>query len=145
MIECAVLRRPAQYKGEVGLFGVDQHSDETIKSVGSNQAWAKITLPRNLKQQRFLWALCAKLVDGGLYEDKDEAMKAIKMRVGWCDKVAKLNANLEPYVTEEPRSLSGADADALGRLINRVVWVVCAELLSHIKEEDLRREIEEMM
>jgi hypothetical protein len=44
-----------------------------------------------------------------------------------------------------PRSLSRQRGDVLSRLINRVVYIVCTELLPHVKEADLREEIEGMV
>ena len=105
-----------------------------------DMVWAEITVPRNLKQIRFLWALCSKLVEGGVYEDKDEAMDDLKIRA----RFARFGVENGRTVIV-PRSLSRQRGDVLVRLINRVVFIVCRDLLPHIKEADLRAEIEEMV
>jgi hypothetical protein len=139
-IEAAVIKRKARWAGEIGLFGVDQEADEEIKRLGEYMVWAEITVPRSLRQMRFLWALFQKLADGGLYEDKEEAKEDLLMRAKWKHKVVKGD-----QIVEEPRSIAGVRSDLLSRLINRIVFVVCADVLPHISEADLRQEIEEML
>lgn len=140
MIEIAAVKRKAKYAGEIGLFGADEQSDDEVKKLGDEMVWAEITVPRNLKQIRFLWALATKLTDGGLYEDKDECMDDLKIRA----RFARFGVE-DGRTIIVPRSLSRQRSDVLSRLINRIVYIVCSDLLPHIKEQDLRREIEEMV
>ena len=140
MLEIAAQKRKARFAGEIGLFGVDEQADDEIKRLGDDTVWAEITVPRNLRQLRFLWALAQKLVDGGLYEDKDEAMDDLKIRARW----ARFGVENGRTVIV-PRSLSRQRNDVLSRLINRIVWIVCADILPHVKEADLRAEIESMV
>lgn len=140
MIEIAAQKRKAKYAGEVGLFGVDEQSDEQIKRLGDDMIWAEITAPRNLRQLRYLWALCQKLVEGGVYEDKDEAMDDLKIRA----RFARFGVE-DGRTIIVPRSLSRQRSDVLNRLINRIIFIICSDLLPHIKEAELRAEIEEMV
>jgi len=140
MIEISAIKRKAKYAGEVGIFGTDQVSDEEIKKLGDEMVWLEITIPRNLKQMRYLWALAQKLADGGLYDSKEDAMDDLRIRA----KFARWSVENGRAVAV-PRSLSRQRGDVLSRLINRIVFIVCSQLLPHIEEADLRAEIEEMV
>jgi hypothetical protein len=140
MIEAAVVKRKAKWAGEIGLFGADQEADEEIKRIGGDTVWIEITVPRNLKQIRYLWAIASKLTDGGLYESKEDAMDDLKIRA----RFARFGVE-DGRTIIIPRSLSRQRSDVLSRLINRVVYIVCSDLLPHVKAADLRAEIEEMV
>lgn len=140
MIEIAAQKRRAKYAGEVGLFGVDQIADEELKKLPDDMVWCEITVPRNLRQIRYLWAIASKLADGGVYESKEDAMDDLKIRARFA-RWGEENGR----TVIVPRSLSRQRSDVLHRLINRIVFIVCAELLPHIKEKDFRAEIEEMV
>src|SRR5215469_14971067 len=129
MIEIAVQKRKAKFAGEVGIFGVDQQSDDEIKRLSDDMVWAEITVPRNLRQLRFLWALAQKLTDGGVYETKEDAMDDLRIRA----RFARFGVE-DGRTVVVPRSLSKVRADTLTRLINRIVFIVCCDLLPHIKE-----------
>jgi hypothetical protein len=140
MIEISAIKRKAKYPGEIGIFGADQIADEEIKKLGDDMVWVEITVPRNLRQIRYLWALAQKLTDGGMYESKEDCMDDLKIRA----RFARFGVENGRTVVV-PRSLSRQRGDVLTRLINRIVFVVCAEILPHVKEADLRAEIEEMV
>jgi len=140
MIEIAAQKRKAKFAGEIGLFGVDQIADEEIKKLPDDMVWAEITVPRNLKQIRYLWAIASKLADGGLYDSKEDAMDDLRIRA----RFARFGVE-DGRTVIVPRSLSRQRGDVLSRLINRIIFVVCSDLLPHIKEKDLRAEIEEMV
>src|SRR5215469_3835386 len=140
MIEFACAKRKAKFAGEVGIFGIDQVSDEEIKQLPDDMVWAEITVPRNLKQIRYLWAIASKLAEGGVYESKEDAMDDLKIRA----RFARWGVENERTIVV-PRSLSRQRGDVLHRLINRIVYIECSDLLPHIKEADLRAEIEEMV
>jgi hypothetical protein len=140
MIEIAAQKRKAKFAGEVGLFGVDQIADEEIKKLPDDMVWAEITVPRNLKQIRYLWAIASKLADGGLYDSKEDAMDDLRIRA----RFARFGVE-DGRTVIVPRSLSRQRGDVLSRLINRIIFVVCSDLLPHIKEADLRAEIEDMV
>ena len=140
MIEVSAVKRKAKYAGEIGLFGADQIADEEIKRLGDDMVWAEITVPRNLRQIRYLWALASKLSDGGIYDSKEDALDDLKIRA----RFARFGVE-DGRTVVVPRSLSRQRGDVLARLINRIIYLVCSEILPHIKEADLRAEIEEMV
>jgi len=140
MIEIAAVKRKAKYAGEFGLFGVDQIADQEILRLSDDMVWVEITVPRNLKQIRYLWAIASKLADGGVYDSKEDAMDDLKIRA----RFARFGVE-DGRTVIVPRSLSRQRGDVLSRLINRIVYIVCTDLVPHIKEKDLRAEIEEMV
>lgn len=141
LIEIAVVRREALYKGETGLFPVDLHADEEVKRLPRDEtAWAEITTPRNIKLLRYLWAIAGKLADGGVFQDKDTAMTQLKIMARFAEFEVKGNR-----VVIVPRSLSRQRADVLSRLADRIVFIVCNDLIPGMKESEFRKEIEDMV
>lgn len=142
MIEIAVVKRKSKYAGETGLFAVDSIADDEIKRMPNDEApcWAEITTPQNIKLLRLLWAIAQKLADGGLYSDKDEAMDDLKIRARFARFATEKNR-----VVIVPRSLSRQGRAVLSRLADRMVWIVCNDLLPGMDENTFRAELEEML
>jgi hypothetical protein len=141
VLEVAVTKRKAKYAGEIGLFGADQVADEELRRLTSDEmAWAEITTPRNIKLLRYLWAIAQKLADGGLYQDKNDAMDDLKIR-----------ARFARFATEKgrtvivPRSLSKQRHDVLSRLAERFIFIICSDLLPDMRESEFKCEIEKMV
>jgi hypothetical protein len=141
VIEAALIRRKAIAKGEVGLFGVDQSSEQDLARLQMDSyVWAELRNPRNLKLIRLLWALATKLADGGLYLDKDDAMDDLKIRAKWAKFIYENNR-----VVIVPKSLTKASGASLSRLADRMFYIVCTELISHMREGEFREEVEAMV
>jgi hypothetical protein len=141
LIETALVRRKAVEKGEVGLFAVDESSEQDLARLPLDEfVWAELRNPRNMKLMRLLWALASKLADGGLYHDKDEAMLDLKIRAKW----AKFNYE-NGRVVIVPKSLTRASGAALSRLADRMIYITCEDLLPHMRPSELRGEIEAMI
>ena len=96
--------------------------------------------PKNMKLMRLLWAFASKLADGGLYLDKDGAMDDLKIRAKW----AQFHYE-NGRVVISPKSLARASGAALSRLADRMFYLVCQELLPHMRPGELRREVEKMV
>ena len=141
MLEVSVVKRKAKFAGEVGLFGCDQTADEELKHLATDEvAWAEITTPRNIALLRYLWAIAQKLSDGGLYDDKNDAMDDLKIRA----KFAQFEyANGRVII--KPKSLSKRRGDVLSRLADRFVYIVCHDLLPDMPESELRKEIQDLV
>lgn len=141
MLELSVIKRKALYAGEVGIFGADQIADDELKHLATDEvAWAEITTPKSLALLRYLWAIAQKLADGGLYDDKNEAMDDLKIRAKF--------AQFEYFggrVVVRPKSLSRQRRDVLSRLADRFVYVVCKDLLPDMPEGKFRQEIQKMV
>jgi hypothetical protein len=141
MLELAVTKRKAKYAGETGLFGADQTADEEIARLTNDEmAWAEITTPRNIKLLRYLWAIATHLASGGLFEDKNEAMDDLKIRARFARFAVEKGRTVIV-----PRSLSKQRGDVLSRLAERFVFIVCRDLLPHMKESEFKNEIEKMV
>ena len=141
MLELAIVRRKALYAGEVGIFGADQIADDELKHLAVGEAaWAEITTPKSLALLRYLWAIAQKLADGGLYDDKDEAMIDLKIRARFAQ-----FEYVGGRVIIKPKSLSKQRRDVLSRLADRFVYVVCHDLLPEMPEGKFRKEIQEMV
>ena len=141
MLEIALVKRKAKYAGETGLYAADQVADEELKRLTNDEvAWAEITTPKNIDLLRFLWAVAQKLSDGGLYQDKDDAMEDLKIRA----RFARF-AQERGRIVIVPRSLSRQRKDVLSRLADRFVYIVCTDLLPQMKSSEFRKEIETMV
>lgn len=141
MLELAMVKRPALYKGEKGLFPVDEAGGEEIGRLSTGgTVWAEVATPKNIALLRFLWALATHLARGGLYDTKDEAMDDLKIRARFARFATEGNR-----VVIVPRSLSRQRGDVLSRLADRIVFIVCSELLPGMPESELRQEIEKMV
>lgn len=141
MLEIACVKRGALFKGEKGLFAADTVADEDLNRLTNDETvWAEVTTPRNIKLLRYLWAIAQKLAQGGLYLDKGEAMDDLKIRAKFARFATEGNR-----IVIVPRSLSRQRADVLSRLADRMVYVVCSDLLPNMTESEFRREIEEMV
>jgi hypothetical protein len=141
MIAVAAIKRKAKFAGEVGLYGADQVADEELKRLTNDEmVWAEITTPKNIDLLRYLWAIAQKLADGGLYQDKDDAMEDLKIRA----RFARF-AQERGRIVIVPRSLSKQRKDVLSRLADRFVYIICADLLPQMKPSEFRKEIEDMV
>ena len=141
MIEVAVIKRKAKYAGETGLYASDQVADEELKRLTTDElVWAEITTPKNIELLRYLWTIAQKLADGGLYQDKDDAMDDLKIRA----RFARF-AQERGRIVIVPRSLRKQPRDVLSRLADRFVYIICADLLPQMKQSEFRKEIESMI
>jgi hypothetical protein len=140
VIEIAVIKRPALHKGEIGLFATNEWDSNSLASLGNETAWAEVSTPHSLQLLRYLWAIAQKLADGGLYEDKDEAMDDLKIRA----RFARWGVIKDTPIVV-PRSLSRASYDTLHRLADRFVHIVCSDLLPDMPESAFRKALEEMI
>jgi hypothetical protein len=141
MLEIAVVKRKSKYVGETGLYAVDPVADEELKRLANDEvAWAEITTRKNIALLRYLWAIAQKLADGGLYQDKDEAMIELKIRAHFAQ-FARENGR----TIIVPRSLGKQRKDVLSRLIDRFIYIICTDILPDMPESKFRNEIEELV
>ena len=143
-IDVILTKRRAKYFGEIGFFPEDQVAHDDIAPI----AWGKecmvsISNEKNLDALRFLWGLVHKVADNtDMFLDKDEAMDKLKIAAGYS------RAVYDPHtrkVEVRPKSLKRISDERLRLLTDRIMDIVCAEILPGMKKNDLRREIEEML
>lgn len=125
------------------LEPVDQVSADDLASIPNDKdLLVTVKSPKNLKQLRFIWALAQKIADALDGYDKDTAMDLL------CEQSRHVKIVFHPvtgraFVTR--KSLSNLDGAALSRLINRMVYVACFEIVPGLDEGALRDEIEAMV
>ena len=143
-IETFLVKRKAKYRGEVGLFPNSQMAEEDLAIFAMNaELMAKLWSDKRIEQLRYLWGLVHKTSDNtDLFVDKDDAMEALKIRVGYSKAV------YDPHTRKiEPRakSLTRISDEQLRLLTARIQDVICAEILPGISRAHLRHEIEDMI
>lgn len=130
-------------KTEGKLEAVDQISADDLASIPNNtDLLVTVKAPKNLKQLRWMWALAGKIADAVDGLDKDSAMDLL------CERARHVKFTVSPvtgHLFIVRKSLSVLDGAALSRLMSRMVWVVCNEIVPGLDEGQLRDEIEAMV
>lgn len=124
---------------------VDQMSAEDLASLPLDKdLLVTVRAPRNPRQHRLAWALANKLSQCcDFLPDAETAMDYLKIKARHVKIVHNPGTN---HVFLVPKSIAFASVDqsAFNRLFNRMVWVVCNEIVPGLDEGQLRDEIEAM-
>jgi|SRR5215475_7421458 len=144
MIETTLVKRAALHKGEVGLFPNNPMAEEDVQPIGmGDEVMVTLRSERNLQALKFLWALVHKAADNSdHFLDKDHAMETLKIAVGYSKRV--FDRNTETY-EEKPRSLKRISEEKLRFITERIMDVICRDVLPGMEPNKLRQEIEEML
>lgn len=143
MINTTLVKRRALYPREVGFFPSTPMAEQDISTVAmDSEVICSFYSPRNLEALKFLWALVHKTAENSdRWLDKDEAMTDLKLRAGF----AKMVFNNKTRELElRPKSLKRISDEEMRSLTNKVIEIICAEVLPGMRNNDLRKEIEEM-
>jgi hypothetical protein len=98
--------------------------------------------PRNLESLKFLWALVHKVADNSdFWLDKDEAMEDLKMRA----RFARFVLNSEGKVELRTKSLKRINDEQLRQLTDKIIDIICRDIIPGMSKNTLRKEIEEML
>ena len=141
--ETTLIKRPALYKGEIGLFAPNQMAEEDLMVAPMHsEVLVGIRSEANLQLLKFIWAIAWKLAKAGRYLDKDEGMddlciRAAHSKLVFDDKTKKLELRR--------RSLRRQPYEVLRKLADKVVGVVLTEVLPGTKHNEFINEIEEMI
>lgn len=145
-IEWSAVKRPAKMAGEIGLFPADAMAAEELDRIKDGaETLTSTKTPRNPRQHRLAWALAQKLAESvDTLHDRDDAMALLKIKarhVRWMSDPQ--TGSMWPV----PQSISFASLsqEQFGRLFDRFVWIICNELVPGIDEDDLRREVLELV
>jgi hypothetical protein len=138
------MKRRALYAGEVGFFPTTPMADEDIALAKmDSEVVCSFYSPRNIEALKFLWALVHKVADNtDRYLDKDEAMDDLKLRAGFS-KVVYVSKIKELEL--RPKSLKRISNEQLRQLTEKIIGIVCDEIIPGMDRNVLRREIEEMV
>lgn len=126
------------------LVPVDQFSaDDLVRVPQDRDVLVRVSSPRNMKLMRFMWALADKVADAceGLH-DKDDAMDMLKIKARHVKYITDPRTGAVQIV---PKSLAKTDGAALSRLANRMVYIVCSDIIPTLDEGTLRAEILSMV
>jgi hypothetical protein len=95
-----------------------------------------------LEALKFLWALVHKTADNSSrWLDKDEAMEDLKMRA----RFARFVVGDDGKVELRTKSLKRISDEALRLLTDKIMDIICAQIIPGMKKNDLRKEIELML
>jgi len=101
-----------------------------------------VKAPKNAAQMRFIWALAGKIADArDDILDKEVAMDVL------CEMARHVKIVVNPITGKahiQRKSLSALDQAAMSRLIDRMVYVTCTDIIPGLDPGTLRDEIEAM-
>lgn len=104
-----------------------------------------VKAPRNPRQHRLAWALANKLSDCcDFLPDAESAMDYLKIKARHV-KIVHDPRTGNAYIVPKSIAFASVDQTAFSRLFNRMVWVVCNEIVPGLDESALRNEIEAMV
>jgi hypothetical protein len=122
------------------LVPVDEISaDDLVRVPANRDVLVKITSHRNMKLFRLLWVLASKVAEACDHlHDREDAMDELKIRVRY---VKYITNPITGEVRIVPKSLSKLDGPGLSRLADRMVYVICRDIVPGLSESTLRAEI----
>lgn len=141
-IHSTLVKRPALYKGERGLFPTTPMAEEDLKLTSDGEEVViQYYSTRNLVGLKRLWALVYKAYQNSdRWVSKDEAMEELKLRAGFT-RVVYRNGELGL----KPKSLGRISGEELRSVTEIIENIILAEVLPGMKRNELRRELEEML
>jgi len=144
MIETFLIKRCARFGNEVGLFAGSQMADDDLAIFALNKdLMAKLWTERRIEQLRYLWGLVHKVAENSeLFLDKDDAMEGLKIAANFYKMV--WDTRLQKLV---PRgnSLTRISDEQLRLLTVKIQGVIQEQVFPSMKDNELKREIEELM
>lgn len=143
MKETTVVKRPALYKGEIGLFPPSQMAAEDLAVAPMNsEVMIGFRSERNIQQLNFLWAIPWELAHAGRYLDKYEGMKDLCIRAAHSKLMWDTNTKQFELRRKSLRNLS---YETMTSLIAKVVSVVLTDILPGMPRNQFIARIEEMI
>lgn len=127
------------------LVAVDQIAADEVALIPAGQdVLVTAKVPRNVKQHRLAWALAEKVAEAcDFLHDRDDGMEWLKIK---ARHVRMIQDPKTHQVAIIPKSIAFASLSqaAFSRVLNRMIWVVCNEILPGLDEGELRAELEKM-
>jgi len=142
-VETVLTKRKALYQGELGFFPSNPVSaDDIAPFTMGGETIHVIREDRKIEALKFLWGLVHKTADNSdRWLDKDEAMDDLKLRA----RFARFVLNNDGKVELRPKSLKRIDNETLRLLTEKIMDIICREIIPGMKKNDLRKEIELML
>ena len=128
------------------LHAVDEVSAAQLRAAAGEgrDVMVVVRSRRNPDQHRFAWALAAKLAEACGFFDAEDAMDFLKIKARHVRYVTDPRTG-EIHLVPKSINFASCTQAEFSRLINRMVWLVCSEILPGITEEELRAEVEAMV
>jgi hypothetical protein len=128
------------------LVPVDEVSADQICQIPTTKSLlVEVKTPRNVRQFRLAWALAQVVGEAvDFLHDREDSMSWLKIK---ARHVTMLQNPRTKQVAIIPKSIAFASLsqDAFNRIFNRMVWVVCNEIIPGLQEGALRAELEAMV
>lgn len=128
------------------LVAVDEMAADALTHIPADQiVMVTAKARRNPKQHRLAWALAQKLADAcDWLHDAEDAMDWMKVR---CRHVKMIQRPGSDEVVFVPKSIAFASLDQarFARLLKRMIFIICSEVLPGVKERTLHDEILKMV
>lgn len=128
------------------LAPVDQIAADELGHVQiGKDVMVTVRAPRNIRQHRLAWALAQKISEAcDWLHDREDAMDWLKIK---SRHVKLLHNPVTGSVAVIPKSIAFASLDqaAFSRLLNRMIYVICSEIVPGLDENALRQEIMAMV
>lgn len=148
MADLVLRKRGALHAGELGLFLDTEVFADEFASIGMGvDLEVKATQPRSLKQMRFIWALARKVAQSGVLGDVDqrEAMDYLLLKARHVRYVTTtFRGGVDTIPVVKSIRFAAMDQTLFQRLVDRIVYIVTAELIPGMPESQFRAEVEAM-
>jgi hypothetical protein len=134
MVEIAMRRSGAK------LIPVDDlAADDLVRVPADRDVMVKIVSHKNMKLWRMLWALASKVSDACDHlHDREDAMDELKIRTRY---VKYITNPVTGEVRIVPKSLTKLDGAGLNRLADRMIYVICRDIVPGMDEGALKSEV----
>lgn len=121
----------------------DISADELVRVPSDKDVLVKIVSHKNMKLFRMLWALAAKVADACDHlHDREDAMDELKIRTRY---VKYITNPITGDVRIVPKSLTKLDGAGLNRLADRMIHVICRDIVPGMNQGALKAEIMKMI
>lgn len=129
-----------------GLRPLDAQGEEALSKIKlGDMVMVEFKRPRNAKHHRKLWALLS-LVIGNQdhYQTAEQLLNGLKCATGHADEYPMKNGQ---GVVMIPRSISFASMDQteFEQWYDRAIAVICKHVIPGLSQEDLKREVLDMI
>lgn len=128
------------------LTAVDPISDEELQKIPlGKDVLVTVRSPRNIRQFKLAWALAKKVSDACEFlPDSETAMDWLKIKARHVKMIQDPRTQQLAII---PKSIAFASLsqDGFKRVFDRMVYVVCAEIIPGLDEGKLRAEISAMV
>lgn len=124
------------------LAPLDEMSlEELLKIDPKAELLVSIKTPRRVRQFRYAWALAAKVADACDYlPDAEAAMDYLKIKAHHVHMLVDPKTK-QFYVVPKSIAFASLSQQAFDRVLNRMIYIVCSEIVPGLTDKALRDEI----